>query len=729
MISSEPLGKQLQTLRKRYGLSISEFATRCDVDDDSLTQWESGHLPLTIEGFADLLHTFTMRQLMATPISAEQEIITKNRLLQQQQALTYVSNHEFVRQGHVAEAIKLITETLAQVLGAEFNGVWLFNENKTQLVPMDEYSAIDQKHDPVCLFDIADYPELFKKIIASDRRNFTVGRASDTSIPYLKELEAEHNQWHILSMLQTALLSYGDVIGFLSCDSTEDRIWHTDEISFQQQMADLVVTAIRNEQYIKFENQLELQKKYAKQQQKAILDIMRYPAVVAGDIKPAFDFINQKVVEILRNNACTIWQIDQDPHVLEAVSCYEMEDGVLKNDLSSYNIHYHECPSYFNALSVGRILVADDTSKEEHLKEMYSRMLQPEGLISTLDAGVYVGSKLVGAICADSITRRAWSMDEQRFLGEIGDQIAQCIINKERKQAEHQLQLLSRAVEHSASAIVIADTDNIIQYCNPCFSTLTGITENKIIGSHIKDIPVNESSSSDFMALTHNLATQCAWRGEIEIKDAEGNTTWTLISASPVYEDSEKTGETVLVCENISQIKDALQQLEQMAFYDTLTGLANRRLFREKLISQIEHSKRHKDRFALFYMDLDRFKEVNDTLGHDIGDELLKTVAQRLRDSLRATDTISRLGGDEFTVILSDVVIPSGIEAAVKKIMNNVIQPLEINGHTLSVSASIGISLFPDDSLAIDELIKKADTALYQAKAAGRNCHRFYKEG
>lgn len=443
--------------------------------------------------------------------------------------------------------------------------------------------------------------------------------------------------------------------------------------------------------------------------------------------KKAFNYIAKTTTELFEVNDCTIWLIKSDPTLLECVVSYEAGYGYYDN-LSRWDVSYNSQPKWFDQISAGHVVAEDDLYKTEYLEE-YKHILDEWSLKSGLDVGVRIAGKLAGCVTVESKANRVWTFDEQIVLGAIADQIAQCITNEQRKKSERQLQLLSRAVEHSASAVFVADIDQSIKYCNRHFCMLTGISEHDIIGMNLKNLPITNSASSNFLAMINKIIEKDSWQGEIEIKHVNGDAAWVILSCSPIYgENHSHTGEYIFVCENISKLKEAMLQLEQLASYDTLTGLANRRFFKEHLIDRINICKRNNSLFAVLYLDLDRFKQINDTFGHDAGDQLLKVVAERLKNSLRETDTLARLGGDEFTVILFDVQIPDDVEIVLQKIKVELSKPIEFNGRSLTITASIGISVYPHHSTDYDQLMKCADIAMYHAKSTARGGHQYYSE-
>ncbi len=206
------------------------------------------------------------------------------------------------------------------------------------------------------------------------------------------------------------------------------------------------------------------------------------------------------------------------------------------------------------------------------------------------------------------------------------------------------------------------------------------------------------------------------------------------IEASPLRDQESNIYGAIEVARNITdrlriekELRESKSRLYRLAHHDSLTGLPNRLLFDDRLDQAILKAKRNTIKLGILFLDLDRFKQINDTLGHDVGDELLIAVAKRLQHQCRQSDTVARIGGDEFVFILDDLRGREGAEVVAKKILNALKQPIILNNHELEISTSIGIALYPDDSTDINGVIKRADIALYQAKEAGRNQYRLYR--
>jgi diguanylate cyclase (GGDEF)-like protein/PAS domain S-box-containing protein len=301
-----------------------------------------------------------------------------------------------------------------------------------------------------------------------------------------------------------------------------------------------------------------------------------------------------------------------------------------------------------------------------------------------------------------------------------------------RVRLEARLKLQDAALQAAANGIVITDADALIQWCNPAFSHITGFTLEEVIGHKPKELV---SSGLNPPALYENLwktvLSGQVWRGELINKRKDGSLYDEELAITPVFKAQGVIEHFVAVKQDISERKRTEEKIRQLAFYDALTNLPNRRLLRDRLQQALASCGRTQHSGALLFIDLDNFKDLNDTLGHDIGDLLLIQVAERLVECVREGDTVARLGGDEFVVMLEDL-SSNPEEAALQaegvgeKILAALNQPYLLNGHIKHSTPSIGITLFNASNDDIDDHLKRADLAMYQAKDSGRNTMRFY---
>lgn len=304
--------------------------------------------------------------------------------------------------------------------------------------------------------------------------------------------------------------------------------------------------------------------------------------------------------------------------------------------------------------------------------------------------------------------------------------------NDKRRQRERfneqSMRILSSAVEQSQSGIVIADCAGVIEYVNPRYTHITGYSNAEAVGR------IAELMNSEDLTDTNNLNMQEAmqlgssWETFMVSSRKNGERFWQQVTASPILDDLGALSHIVLNIEDISERVETQAQMEKLAFYDPLTGLENRRLFKDRLEQSLKHMRRSKKSMALLFLDLDQFKRINDTLGHDAGDELLCIVADRLRDCVREEDIVARLGGDEFTILLSDIKHADDAGRVAHKILQALFRPIELSSQEVIVSCSVGITIAPEDSMNASVLMRNADLAMYRAKDQGRNNFQYFTD-
>jgi len=300
---------------------------------------------------------------------------------------------------------------------------------------------------------------------------------------------------------------------------------------------------------------------------------------------------------------------------------------------------------------------------------------------------------------------------------------------EERIHAETQLRLTSNVFKHTSEAIVITDANSHIIDCNQAYTDVTGYTLAEIKGKNPNITSSGHHDKKFYLSMWKSINTSGSWTGEIWDRRKNGELYPQWLSVNSVKNENDEVSHYIGVFTDISHLKETEKKLENLAFIDVLTGLPNRHLFHDRLAHELSHAHRQKTKVTLFFIDLDQFKRVNDTLGHFIGDELLQEVAQRIKSCVRENDTVSRLGGDEFTIILTELFSPQSITDIANKIIDAVSQPINLHDNELFVGASIGVSIYPDDGENAQILIRNADAAMYHAKDNGRgNCQFFSEE-
>jgi diguanylate cyclase (GGDEF)-like protein/PAS domain S-box-containing protein len=297
------------------------------------------------------------------------------------------------------------------------------------------------------------------------------------------------------------------------------------------------------------------------------------------------------------------------------------------------------------------------------------------------------------------------------------------------RSAERERRVALEVLRSMSEAVGVIDLDFRFISVNPSFSRITGYSEEEVLGRAASLLDSSQHSPDFYRRVREILERTGHWAGEMwqRRKDDEEFLGW--IEMSEVRDTLGVRSHFVAVVNDITDKKRAEQELRYLANYDTLTGLPNRALLSERLGRAIVRARRQETRVAVLFLDLDRFKDINDSLGHAAGDRLLKAAATRLQATVSASDTVARLGGDEFTVVLEDVESVSAVERMAREILLAFAAPLDVDErHDVNITPSLGISLYPDHGLVPTDLLKFADTAMYQAKAEGRNTYQIYNE-
>ncbi|WP_320044697.1 EAL domain-containing protein [uncultured Desulfobacter sp.] len=296
-----------------------------------------------------------------------------------------------------------------------------------------------------------------------------------------------------------------------------------------------------------------------------------------------------------------------------------------------------------------------------------------------------------------------------------------------RKETEIKLQLFEKVFEHANEGITITDSDGEIQAVNQAFTDITGYSAQEAIGQNPRILKSNRHGHDFYESMWQSLTLKGHWSGEIWNRKKSGQAYPEFLSISDIQDKNGEVKNYVAVFHDISEMKTKEKQIEYMAYHDPLTGLPNRTLLKDRLEHAIIRARRGAKMLQLIFIDLDNFKNVNDTSGHAQGDELLKEAAERLDNVTRASDTVARLGGDEFVIMVTDVDNMMEIIRMVERIQGAFSAPFHIDGKSFHITCSIGISVFPEDGDDAETLVRHADLAMYHAKDKGRNKYYLFE--
>ncbi|MBU6953900.1 EAL domain-containing protein [Hahella sp. HN01] len=329
----------------------------------------------------------------------------------------------------------------------------------------------------------------------------------------------------------------------------------------------------------------------------------------------------------------------------------------------------------------------------------------------------------------------AFDHEEIELLEQLADDLYYGVVSLRtrhaREKAEESLRLRDRAVESTPNGILILNArrpDLPLVYVNPAFERITGYSSGEVVGKgpFFLQSDIDEDRRRESLHfLIRNREEGCVL---LRNQRKDGSQFWNELHIAPVYDDRRMLTHFVAVINDVTESRHYQEQLEYQASHDDLTGLPNRNMMRDRLGQELWRAARNKHKVAIVFLDVDQFKLINDSLGHNAGDAMLKVIAKRLTGMARASDTVVRYGGDEFVIILPDISPPEKVASFISRLMDVIAQPIQLDHRDIRVSASIGVSIYPQDGDHPEVLIKNADIAMYLAKEEGRNRFHFFTE-
>lgn len=319
-------------------------------------------------------------------------------------------------------------------------------------------------------------------------------------------------------------------------------------------------------------------------------------------------------------------------------------------------------------------------------------------------------------------------IQETELLARVSTHLKLSRTCKQLIESNAELRLAATVFETAAEAIMVTDASNQIVAVNPAFTDITGYQKQEVMGKNPKFLSSGKHDQAFYKKMWQTLNTEGNWRGEIWDRHKQGHIYPERLSISTVKDTQGTVINYVGIFSDITQHKQLEEFLRQQAHHDPLTKLPNRTMLRDHLRMSLARARRHRHSIALLYIDLDGFKSINDTLGHETGDSVLMKTAQTLLDCVRANDMVARLGGDEFIVVLDELTGSQRVFQVVERIISKLSFSVKRKDHSLSVSASIGIAQYPEHGSDEKALMHNADLAMYEAKRAGKNRYFCYKE-
>ena len=565
--------------------------------------------------------------------------------------------------------LERILEVDAETLQVARVSIWLYDADHKGIELLDLFESATRQHLRGGYLSKADYPTYFAAIDSAR----VVGIDDVSSDPATAELFENYlTPLAITSMLDAPIIVEGKSRGVVCHEHVGlARVWDVTECAFAASIADLVGQAIQTDELRRTRAAL-----LASQQRAELIFSSNPLALLLVDRQGIIKEANQSAAKLFQ---CGIGDLHKR----------SVED-LIPAGLRERHVQHREA---FNSGPLHRPMGGN--------REVLATTL------SGTDIPVEVG------LCPITI-------DGSPHV------ICAMIDISARKAAESRLRVLSTAIEQTPATVMITDADGVIEYVNPQFTIESGYSPEEVIGHSSRLLSSGLDCDAVFEGMWRDLSLGKPWVGELINRDKQGNLFWEEAHFAPVSDDHHRISHYVGIKLNITDRKANEARLRHQALFDSLTGLPNRILLNDRLRLSMASAKRNQHQTALMFVDLDYFKQINDTHGHDAGDLVLQQAAQRMKRQLRDADTIARIGGDEFVTLLPEIREPDDALRVGDKLIRALRDPIDIPGVRLTVTCSIGIALYPRHAHDEIELYRYADQALYAVKNAGRNGIRVY---
>ncbi len=426
------------------------------------------------------------------------------------------------------------------------------------------------------------------------------------------------------------------------------------------------------------------------------------------------EFITEELVFIL--DISSVWVklcVDKKSQILSFSG--PVSDFLFENDQTWQGLHDKDGPVINCIQNHTPIRVTNDTE----LPNEWRQRLQYDEINDSLFLPFYIGGDTQAVLAFHAYEFDIFSSELRSILRHFSEGLR--LICK-MVEDQNLMRLHRAAVEKTANAIMIINSHRKVEWVNEAFVKQTLFHSEDVVGKSPKIFEADNSEND----LWKTVKAGQVWVGELTYRRKDGSTMVINQTVTPLLDDIGDITHFIAVSEDITESKANHQRIAFMATHDELTSLPNRNLLNDRLQQAIEYAKRQSQKMAVLFIDIDHFKYINDSLGHQVGDELLQILAARLQSVLRKEDTVARFGGDEFVVILANITEVNYVKLIATKLLNKIKSPYKILEHELLITGSIGISLYPDDALLADDLIQQADSAMYLAKEQGRNNSKFY---
>lgn len=646
---------------------------------------------------------------------------TERRLRRQNSVLVELTRRPAIHSGNLAEALRDIAVAGAETLEVERVGIWFFTTDRQAIRCAELFERTPGIHSSGAELMASHYPNYFRaveteRVIDAHEARFDP-RTSAFTESYLIP-------FGITSLLDAPVRRLGQTSGVICFEHIgPPRTWTVEDEHFATSLSDLVAMAIDATDRRQAQEALQRRVDF----EKLIASVSTRFANLADEaLDTAIHETLADVGRFIGAERSHVFILIEDG--LSAHIGYEWNAPGVESRKEVYGeLPTAAFPWWFDRMRAGGIASWSRGSDLPPEAVNERRLADRHSILSSLFVPMAIEKRLLGSVGCSTVTRETeWSDEVIALLRMTGEIFAGALERSRAYRALRASEARYRLMaENSTDIISRATTKAVVVYVSDAVRSLLGYEAAEVVGHSTYEF-IHPDDHHIVRRFTERIALgQKPRTFSYRARRKDGSEVW-FETTSRVIADPEtgRIDEIVSVSRDITERRRVEEQIEYQAYHDTLTGLPNRLLFRDRLTIALAHAKRLQAPLAVMFLDLDRFKNVNDTLGHSLGDELLRTVGTRLRSVLREGDTIARMGGDEFTVLLGDLNTPDDAAKIAQKLLDTVVQAVRLEGHELYITTSIGIALYPNDGDTAEALLKNADTAMYRAKDAGRNSYR-----
>jgi len=646
---------------------------------------------------------------------------TESGLRRQNAVLIDLARRPSLHSGNLGEALRDLTTAAAETLDVERAAVWFFSPDRQSIRCKELYERTPMLHSEGREVLAASNPIYFKALETERTLNAGDARLDPRTSAFTR---SHLVPFGVTSMLDAPIRRLGQITGVLCFEHTGPaRTWTVEEENFASSLADLVAMAIDAADRRRVQE--ALRRRVVLEQLIAGIST-RFANLADEELDSSIEHVLGQIATFVGVDRAHLLLLSDDglsirmTHEWDGPGVRQRKDDYGDLPVASY-------PWWIGRMNerLDVLVESKDSLPAEAVNER--RLIERQGIRSIIFVPMVLRKRTIGSVGCTTLTREMrWSEETVGLLRITGEIFVNAFERSRTYRAlrtsEQRYRLMA---ENSTDLISRSTMRGRMLYVSDAARSLLGYEPAEMVGHSIFEFVAPDDQHILRQVTVRIEQERAPQTFSYRIVRKDGAKIWFETTSRAIADPvSGEHSEIVAVSRDISERRRAEEQIEYQAYHDALTGLPNRLLFRDRLTVALAHAKRQQTPVAVMFLDLDRFKYVNDTLGHSLGDDLLRAVAARLRTVLREGDTIARMGGDEFTVLLADLASPTDAAKIAQKLLDTIAHPIRVEGHELFATTSIGIALYPSDGNSAEELLQNADSAMYRAKEHGRNSYQ-----